>query len=60
MNRFYRHVLIEKNYPHHTAVMFEHYGKYLYEVFKYIGVPIEDIDHNKRKDGLYLTENPFL
>ena len=36
MGRFYRHVLIEKNFPHHGAVAFRHYGKALYEVFKYI------------------------
>ena len=41
MGRFYRHVLIEKNYPHHGAVAFGHYGKALYEVFKYIGVDVE-------------------
>ena len=33
MGRFYRHVLIEKNFPHHGAVAFGHYGKALYEVF---------------------------
>ena len=27
MGRFYRHVLIEGNYPHHGAVAFGHYGK---------------------------------
>ena len=30
MSRFYRHVLIEKHYPHHCAVMFGHQGKYLW------------------------------
>ena len=30
MGRFYRHVLVEKNYPHHGAVAFGHYGKALY------------------------------
>ena len=40
MGRFYRHVLIEKNYPHHGAVAFGHFGKALYEVFKYVGVQI--------------------
>jgi L-fucose isomerase-like protein len=34
LGRFYRHVLIEKNYPHHGAVAFGHYGKALFEVFK--------------------------
>ena len=36
MNRFYRHVLIEKQYPHHGAVTFGHHGKALFEVFKYL------------------------
>lgn len=59
MGRFYRHVLIEKNYPHHGAVAFGHYGKALYEVFKYIGVPVEEIDYNQPAGVLYPTENPF-
>ena len=59
MGRFYRHVLIEKNYPHHGAVAFGHYGKTLYEVFKYLGVPVEDINFNQPKSMLYPTENPF-
>ena len=59
MGRFYRHVLIEKNYPHHGAVAFGHFGKALYEVFKYIGVPVEDLDYNRPKGVLYSTENPF-
>lgn len=59
MNRFYRHVLIEKNYPHHAAILFDHGGKYLYEIFKYIGVPAEDIDYNKCKEKYYSGENPF-
>ena len=59
MGRFYRHVLIEKNFPHHGAVAFGHFGKALYEVFKYIGVPVEDLDYNRPKGVLYSTENPF-
>ncbi len=59
MGRFYRHVLIEKNYPHHGAVAFGHHGKALYEVFKYIGVPVEDINYNQPKSLPYKTENPF-
>ena len=35
MGRFYRHVLIEKNFPHHGAVAFGHYGKALFEVFNW-------------------------
>ena len=57
MGRFYRHVLVEKNYPHHGAVAFGHYGKALFEVFKYFGVT--DIGFNQPKGMLYKTENPF-
>ncbi len=57
MGRFYRHVLIEKNFPHHGAVAFGHFGKALYEVFKYLGV--EDIGFNQPKGMRYPGENPF-
>lgn len=57
MGRFYRHVLIEKNFPHHGAVAFGHFGKALFEVFKYLGV--EDIGFNQPAGMLYKTENPF-
>ncbi|MFG6393478.1 MAG: L-fucose/L-arabinose isomerase family protein [Lachnospiraceae bacterium] len=60
MGRFYRHVLIEGNYPHHGAVAFGHFGKALYEVYKYIGVPVEEIGFNQPKGMLYKTENPFV
>ena len=59
MGRFYRHVLVEGNYPHHGAVAFGHYGKALYEVFRYLGVDCEEIGYNKPKGTLYKTENPF-
>ena len=57
MGRFYRHVLIEKQYPHHGAVAFGHVGKALFTVFQYLG--IEDIAYNKPAGTLYATENPF-
>ena len=59
MGRFYRHVLIEGNFPHHGAVAFGHFGKTLYEVFKYIGVPVEEIGYNQPAGVRYPTENPF-
>ena len=59
MGRFYRHVLIEKNFPHHGAVAFGHFGKTLYEVFKYIGVSVEEIGYNQPKGTRYPTENPW-
>ena len=57
MGRFYRHVLIQKRYPHHGAVAFAHCGKALYEVFKYFGVA--DIAYNQPKSLPYATENPW-
>lgn len=57
MGRFYRHVLIGKNYPHHAAVAFGHYGKALFEVFRYLGV--EDVEYNKPSGQKYPGENPF-
>lgn len=57
MGRFYRHVLIEKAYPHHTAVAFGRYGRALFDVFRYLGVG--DISYNRPKGLPYPTENPF-
>ena len=57
MGRFYRHVLIQKRYPHHGAVAFGHFGSALFEVFKYFGVA--DIAYNQPKGLPYPTENPF-
>ncbi len=57
MGRFYRHVLIEKKFPHHGAVAFSHCGKALYEVFRYFGV--SDIGYNQPKEVRYPTENPW-
>ena len=59
MGRFYRHVLIEGNYPHHGAVAFGHYGNTLYEVFRYIGVDMDEIGYNQPRGVRYKTENPF-
>ena len=57
MGRFYRHVLIENGFPHHGAVAFGHYGKTLFEVFKYLGA--EKVDYNQPATLPYATENPF-
>ena len=59
MGRFYRHALIEKNFPHHGAVAFGHYGKALFEVFKYIGVALDEIGYNQPAGVRYPSENPF-
>ncbi len=57
MGRFYRHVLLQKGYPHHGAVAFSHCGKALFEVLKYLGV--KDISYNQPKALPYPTENPW-
>ena len=57
MGRFYRHVLIEKRYPHHGAVAVGHYGKALFNVLRYLGVG--DIAYNQPASLPYPTENPF-
>ncbi len=57
MGRFYRHVLVEKRYPHHGAVAFEHCGKALFALMRYLG--IGDISYNRPKELPYPTENPF-
>ena len=57
MARVYRHVLVQKGYPHHVAVAFAHVAKSLFEVFKFLGV--KDIAYNQPKNLPYPTENPF-
>ncbi|MBR0469489.1 MAG: L-fucose/L-arabinose isomerase family protein [Mogibacterium sp.] len=57
MGRFYRYVLLEKRYPHHGAVAFGHFGKALFEVFRFLG--IRDIAYNQPKSLPYPAENPF-
>ena len=42
-----------------TAVMFDHAAKYLWEVLKYMGIPVEELDYNFPKGDYYPTENPF-
>ena len=57
MGRFYRHVLIENGFPHHGAVAFGHFGKAIFEVFKYLCA--EKIGYNQPASVLYANENPW-
>lgn len=57
MSRFYRHVLIQKRFPHHSGVGFEHCGKSLFAAMKLIG--IDDVSYNQPANVLYPSENPF-
>jgi L-fucose isomerase-like protein len=57
MGRFYRHVLVEKKYPHRTAIAFLHAGKTLFAASRMLG--ISDLSCNLPKGALYPTEIRF-
>jgi L-fucose isomerase-like protein len=58
MGRFYRHILIEKRFPHHTAVAFRHAGKTLFAASRMLGV--RELFFNYPKGVYYPGENPFV
>lgn len=55
--RFYRHVLLERRFPHHAALAFNHAGRVLFDAAALLAVaPVA----TPRKSGdLYPSENPF-
>ncbi|MBE6383239.1 MAG: fucose isomerase [Lentisphaerae bacterium] len=55
--RFYRHVLVQKRFPHHGAFGFEKVGKVMFESLKLLGV--DDINTPLPDGQLYPGENPF-
>ena len=55
--RFFRNVVLEKQFPNHAAVIFGHYGKELISILRQLG--IEDIEYNHPKDVPYKGENIF-
>jgi hypothetical protein len=57
MARFYRHVLLEKHFPHHGAVLYGSYSAALFDLFACLDVPY--IGYNRRAGDLYERENPF-
>jgi len=57
MGRFYRHILVEKRFPHHTAVAFKHAGKILFAACRMLGV--SDVFFNQPRGAYYPTESPF-
>jgi L-fucose isomerase-like protein len=57
MARFYRHVLIEKRFPHHAGVAFAPVAKTLFALMKMLGVG--DVSYNRPAGALYEHENPF-
>ena len=56
MDRFYRHVLLEHRFPHHTGAGFRHAGKTLFAVCRMLGA---DVFFNQPAGMLYPSENPF-
>ncbi len=57
MHRFYRYVLLQGRYPHHTAVAFGKAGRVLFDALCYLGV--EHISYNQPASLPYPGENPF-
>ena len=58
--RFYRHVLVQKRFPHHGAFGFARCGKVLFDALKLLGAPADAINVPKPAGQLYPTENPFV
>lgn len=58
MARFYRYALLEKRFPHHTAVAFAHNGKTLWDAMKLLG--ITDLSANLPKGSFYPSEYPGM
>lgn len=56
-SRFYRHVLLGKRFPHHTATAFTHCARALFDAVRLLGV--EDVGTPLPKDVRYAGENPF-
>lgn len=57
MGRFYRHVLVQNRFPHHTAVGFKKAGKALFSAVQALGVT--GFFFNQPGGKLYPSENPF-
>ncbi|MBP5273977.1 MAG: fucose isomerase [Abditibacteriota bacterium] len=55
MKRLYRNVLIEKGFPHHSAIAFDHVAAGLFDAVKLLGVG----DISFPRESLYPGENPF-
>lgn len=55
--RFFRNVILEKQFPNHCAVIFGNYGKELFSILKQFG--IDDIEYNHPKDVPYKGENVY-
>lgn len=57
MERFFRNVILEKQFPNHCAIIFGHYGKELMAILRFLG--IQDIEYNHPRNVPYEGENAF-
>ena len=55
--RFYRHVLIGKQFPHHGAVAFSRCGRALFDAARMLG--LDDVSAPLPRAVTYPGENPF-
>lgn len=55
--RFYRHVLLERQFPHHAALGFKHVGGVLFDALRILGVA--QVDAPRPAGVPYPNENPF-
>ncbi len=57
MERFYRHVLLAKHFPHHAAIVYGDHAAQLYEIMRCLNIPY--IGCNQTKADAYPGECPF-
>lgn len=57
MERFFRNVILEKQFPNHCTVVFGHYGRELISVLEQMGVT--EIEYNHPKNVPYAGENIY-
>ena len=55
--RFYRHVLIGRQFPHHAAIAFKQSGKVLFDALQLFG--LDDVHTPLPSNMRYYDENPF-
>jgi len=57
MQRFYRYVMLERQFPHHAAMAFTHSGRVLFDAVKLLGLdaPLTPLPATRQYPG----ENPF-
>ena len=55
--RFFRNVVLEKQFPNHAAVIFGHYGKELVNILHLLG--ISEVEYNHPRNVPYKSENIF-